>query len=75
MVNPFKDFFVRNGSFALLIFLLIGVYRLSDIVMVIMANPFYLDMGYSKIEIANISKLFGFFMTIFGAFVGGLLVI
>ena len=75
VVNPFKDFFVRNGSFALLIILLIGIYRLSDIVMGIMANPFYLDMGYSKIEIANISKLFGFFMTIFGAFVGGLLVI
>ena len=75
VVNPFKDFFVRNGSFALLIILLIGVYRLSDIVMGIMANPFYLDMGYSKIEIANITKLFGFFMTIFGAFVGGLLVI
>ena len=75
VVNPFKDFFVRNGSFALLIILLIGVYRLSDIVMGIMANPFYLDMGYSKIEIANITKVFGFFMTIFGAFVGGLLVI
>ena len=75
VVNPFKDFFARNGSFALLIILLIGVYRLSDIVMGIMANPFYLDMGYSKIEIANITKLFGFFMTIFGAFVGGLLVI
>ena len=75
VVNPFIDFFVRNGSFALLIILLIGVYRLSDIVMGIMANPFYLDMGYSKIEIANITKLFGFFMTIFGAFVGGLLVI
>ena len=75
VVNPFKDFFVRNGSFALLIILLIGIYRLSDIVMGIMANPFYLDMGYSKIEIANITKLFGFFMTIFGAFVGGLLVI
>ena len=75
VVNPFKDFFVRNGSLALLIILLIGVYRLSDIVMGIMANPFYLDMGYSKIEIANITKLFGFFMTIFGAFVGGLLVI
>ena len=75
VVNPFKDFFVRNGSFALLIILLIAVYRLSDIVMGIMANPFYLDMGYSKIEIANITKLFGFFMTIFGAFVGGLLVI
>ena len=75
VVNPFKDFFVRNGSFALLIILLIGVYRLSDIVMGIMANPFYLDMGYSKIEIANITKVFGFFMTIFGAFIGGLLVI
>ena len=75
VVNPFKDFFARNGSFALLIILLIGVYRLSDIVMGIMANPFYLDMGYSKIEIANITKVFGFFMTIFGAFVGGLLVI
>ena len=75
VVNPFKEFFVRNGSFAFLIILLIGVYRLSDIVMGIMANPFYLDMGYSKIEIANITKLFGFFMTIFGAFVGGLLVI
>ena len=75
VVNPFKDFFVRNGSFALLIILLIGVYRLSDIVMGIMANPFYLDMGYSKIEIANITKVFGFFMTICGAFVGGLLVI
>ena len=75
VVNPFKDFFLRNGSFALLIILLIGVYRLSDIVMGIMANPFYLDMGYSKIEIANITKLFGFFMTILGAFLGGLLVI
>ena len=75
VVNPFKDFFLRNGSFALLIILLIGVYRLSDIVMGIMANPFYLDMGYSKIEIANITKVFGFFMTIFGAFVGGLLVV
>ena len=75
VVSPFKDFFVRNGSFALLIILLIGVYRLSDIVMGIMANPCYLDMGYSKIEIANITKVFGFFMTILGAFVGGLLVL
>ena len=75
VINPFKDFFLRNGTFALLIILLISVYRLSDIVMGIMANPFYLDMGFSKIEIANITKVFGFFMTILGAFVGGLMII
>ena len=41
----------------------------------VMANPFYLDLGFSKIEIANITKIFGFFMTIAGAGLGGILVI
>tara|TARA_B100000405_G_scaffold2338_1_gene1991 strand:- start:1409 stop:1930 length:522 start_codon:yes stop_codon:yes gene_type:complete len=41
----------------------------------IMANPFYLDMGYTKTEIANIAKIFGFFMSITGSFVCGALVI
>ena len=41
----------------------------------IMANPFYLDMGFTKAEIASISKIFGFFMTLVGAFVGGLCVV
>jgi PAT family beta-lactamase induction signal transducer AmpG len=75
VINPFREFFVRNGKFALLLLLFIGVYRLSDIAMGIMANPFYLDMGYSKLEIANVTKVFGFFMTILGASVGGLMVI
>lgn len=75
VVEPFRDFFRRNGELALLILLFISLYRLSDIAMGIMANPFYLDMGYSKLEIANITKIFGFFMLLFGSFLGGLLVI
>lgn len=75
VVAPFVDFFKRNGRFALVILLFIGMFRLSDIVMGIMANPFYLDLGFSKAEIASIGKLFGFFMTIAGSFLGGLMVV
>ncbi|MDH5190104.1 MAG: AmpG family muropeptide MFS transporter [Gammaproteobacteria bacterium] len=75
VVCPFIDFFKRNGSLALVILLLVGVYRISDITMGVMANPFYLDLGFSKVEIANVSKIFGFFMTIFGAGLGGILVV
>ena len=75
VVCPFVDFFSRNGKWALIILLLVGVFRLSDITMGVMANPFYLDMGFSKPVIANITKIFGFFMTIGGAALGGLLVV
>lgn len=75
VVEPFSDFFLRYRHQALLILLFISVYRLSDIVMGIMANPFYLEMGYSKTDIASIGKLYGFLMTIAGSFVGGLLVV
>ena len=60
VVGPFVDFFSRNGKVAFIILLFISVFRLSDIAMGIMANPFYLDMGYSKTEIANVAKVFGF---------------
>ena len=72
---PFIEIFKRNGSYALIILVFIAVFRLSDITMGIMANPFYLDMGFTKAEIASISKIFGFFMTLVGAFVGGLCVV
>ena len=75
VVCPFVEFFRRNGSFALLILLFISLFRLSDIAMGIMANPFYLDLGYSKTEIATIAKFFGFFMTIFGSALCGVLVV
>lgn len=75
VVSPFVDFFKRNGRFALIILLFISVFRLSDIAMGIMANPFYLDMGYSLTEIANIAKVFGFFMSIVGSAICGVLVV
>ena len=75
VIAPFVDFFRRNGSFALVILLFIAVFRLSDIAMGIMANPFYLDLGYSKTDIANIAKIFGFFMSIAGSAVCGVLVV
>jgi PAT family beta-lactamase induction signal transducer AmpG len=75
VVSPFADFFVRNGKLGLWILALIALYKMSDITMGVMANPFYLDLGFSKKEIADISKVFGFFMTIFGAALGGVLVL
>ena len=73
LVDPFADFLRRYGKQALLILALIGVYRISDVVMGIMANPFYVDMGYTKDEVAAVTKVYGIVMTLVGAFVGGAL--
>ncbi|MBL4816802.1 AmpG family muropeptide MFS transporter [Shewanella sp.] len=73
-VLPFMDFFKRYGRNAILILLLISCYRISDIVMGIMANVFYVDMGFTKTEIATISKVYGLIMTLVGAGFGGLLI-
>jgi len=73
---PIRDFFVRyNGKTACLILLLIGFYRLSDIVLGVVSNVFYLDMGYSKTVIAGITKSFGLGMTLAGGFLGGVLTV
>lgn len=69
--RPFIDFFSRYGRWALAVLLLIALYRVSDIVMGVMANPFYSDLGFSKEEVAAVSKVFGVIMTLLGAFVGG----
>ncbi len=75
IVCPFADFFQRNGKFAIGILLFIGLYRISDITLAIMANPFYSDMGFSKIEVANVTKIYGLFMTLAGALIGGVIVV
>ncbi len=75
VVCPFSEFFQRNGGRALLVLALIGVYKLSDITMGVMANPFYLDLGFSKGEIAAVAKLFGFSMLLGGTALGGVLVV
>jgi PAT family beta-lactamase induction signal transducer AmpG len=73
LIEPFADFIKRYGWHAILILSLIAIYRISDVVMGIMANPFYVDMGYTKDEVAAVSKVFGVVMTLVGAFVGGVL--
>jgi PAT family beta-lactamase induction signal transducer AmpG len=73
LIEPFADFLKRYGKQALLILALIAIYRISDVVMGIMANPFYVDMGYTKDEVAAVTKIFGVIMTLVGAFVGGAL--
>ena len=73
LIEPFADFIRRYGWHAILILSLIAIYRISDVVMGIMANPFYVDMGYTKDEVAAVSKVFGVVMTLVGAFVGGVL--
>jgi PAT family beta-lactamase induction signal transducer AmpG len=75
VISPFVEFFERSGRLAVLILLLVGCYKLSDITMGVMANPFYLDLGFSLADIANVTKIFGFFMTIAGAGLGGILVV
>ncbi len=73
LIAPFADFLTRFGWHAALILALIATYRISDVVMGIMANPFYVDMGYTKDEVAAVTKVFGVIMTLAGAFVGGAL--
>ncbi len=74
-VNPIKDFFSKYGKTALLVIMLIGFYRVSDIVMGVIANLFYSDLGFSKVEIATYSKTYGLFATIAGGFLGGAIAI
>lgn len=73
VVSPFADFIQRYRWHAALVLALIATYRVSDIVIGIMAYPFYKDMGYSKEEVAAISKVYGVVMTLVGALLGGVL--
>lgn len=67
---PLANFFERYGKAAALILALICVYRLSDFVLNIM-NPFYLDMGFSKLQIAEVRKVLGAVMSVLGVGLGG----
>ncbi len=71
---PVQDFFQRYGkSLAWLLLALIGLYRVSDIVLGVISNVFYQDLGFTKVEIGVVVKSFGLLMTILGGFLGGLL--
>ena len=73
LADPLRDFFSRYRSAGGLILALICLYRIPDFVLNIM-NPFYLDLGYTLVEIAEVRKIFGVVMTMFGVFAGGVAV-
>jgi PAT family beta-lactamase induction signal transducer AmpG len=75
VVCPVLDFFARYGApLGLLIFAFIGSYRLTDYTMGTMANPFYLDLGFTLKQIAAIAKIYGSLLSVAGILVGGLAV-
>jgi len=73
LLAPFADFFRRYGWYAVLILALVSSYRLANIVMGVMANPFYHDIGFTKEQVAAVSKIYGVVMALAGGFVGGAL--
>lgn len=75
VIAPFADFIGRYKWPALLVLALIATYRIADIVMGVMANTFYRDTGFTKDEVALASGVYGFGMTIAGAFIGGVLAV
>jgi len=72
-IDPVVDFFQLYGKAAILLLLLVALYRISDIVLGVIANVFYHDLGFSKNEIATTTKVFGIIMTLVGGFLGGLM--
>ena len=75
VLTPVNDFILRYRWQALLLLGLIATYRMSDTVMGVMANVFYIDQGFTKDQIAGVSKIFGLIMTLLGAGMGGLLIV
>lgn len=73
-VSPIRNFFERYGkNMAILLLTLIGLYRISDIVLGVISNVFYQDLGFTKTQIASVVKTFGLVMSLLGGFLGGLL--
>ncbi|WP_027349621.1 AmpG family muropeptide MFS transporter [Halotalea alkalilenta] len=73
IICPFTDFFTRFGWYALALLVFIGLFRISDLSMAAMANPLYVDLGFSAQRIGEVTGLFGLAMTLLGGLLGGLL--
>jgi MFS transporter, PAT family, beta-lactamase induction signal transducer AmpG len=72
LVNPFRDFLTREG--AMLILIAVILFKMGDAMLGAIAMPFYLDLGFSKHQIAVVVKGFGLFATIFGGYLGGIII-
>jgi PAT family beta-lactamase induction signal transducer AmpG len=73
-VEPLRDLVSRYGPALIAILALVAIYRLPDFVSGVMANPLYIDLGFTKSDIATVSKLYGVWIGIAGAFGGGVAV-
>ena len=74
-IKPFQEFFSRNGVvLALALLAFVGLFKLPDQMIGVLAGPFYLDSGFTKADIATVSKLYGVWIGIAGAFLGGVCV-
>jgi PAT family beta-lactamase induction signal transducer AmpG len=72
VVQPFVEYFCRRDAVLILAFILL--YKIGDTMASHMTTPFYLDIGFSKTEIGTVVKLFGFWATIVGGLIGGVLI-
>lgn len=73
VIDPFSEFFSREGAITMLIFILL--YKVGDNMAAALSTPFYMELGFMKSEIGAIAKLFGFWATLGGAFAGGALIL
>lgn len=74
-VEPLQDFFQRNGpQVAIVILAFISLFKASDVLLTLMANPFYIEIGFTKTQIAWVSGTFGFLVTFLGSYVAGVLI-
>ena len=71
LIEPLTDLWARYGTLLAAIFLLVALYRLPDFLSGVMANPLYIHLGFSKSQIATMSKVYGIWIGIGGAFAGG----
>ncbi len=73
VVEPFREYFSRDQAWLMLAFILL--YKVGDNLAGALTTPFYLDLGFSKTEIGAIVKLFGFWATLIGGFLGGVIIL
>jgi PAT family beta-lactamase induction signal transducer AmpG len=73
VIDPFVDYFGRPDAVAILLFILL--YKIGDAMAAHMTTPFYLDVGFTKTEIGAVVKLFGFWATVAGGLVGGVVIL
>jgi PAT family beta-lactamase induction signal transducer AmpG len=69
VLAPFADILTRQAAWAILVFVVL--YKFGDALAGVMSNPFYVILGFSKIEIANVAKAFGIAASIAGVLAGG----